>query len=197
MGLGKRSFRRKVSVLPCRFASTSSTLPQNSHRIWRQAPQGGVSVSVSATTATRRNWRAPSETALKTATRSAQSVRPYEAFSTLQPVWMRLAESSSAAPTWKWENGAWAFRRALSAASTSGSIMWGRLPACSGLSGRLAAAGQSFQLSILGSSARRNFTSVPRTILPVSSTSAWLIFCGRMPAAMLVTQEMPSARMPI
>src|SRR5580692_3759222 len=35
---------------------------------------------------------------------------------------MRPAESSSAAPTWKWENGAWAFSRARSAASTRRSI---------------------------------------------------------------------------
>ena len=33
-----------------------------------------------------------------------------------------------------------------------------------------------------GSSAFRNRTSVSRTMPPVSSTSSWLIFCGRMPA---------------
>ena len=53
-----------------------SMSPQNSHRIWRQAPQGGVRSSVSAAMAMRWNLRAPSEMALNTATRSAQSVSP-------------------------------------------------------------------------------------------------------------------------
>ena len=50
--------------------------PQNSHRIWRQAPQGAVGRGESATTAMASNSRRPSETALNTATRSAHSVRP-------------------------------------------------------------------------------------------------------------------------
>ena len=49
----------------------------------------------------------------------------------------------------------------------------------------------------LGSSAVRNRSSVSRTMAPVSRTSSWWIFCGRMPAAILVTQEMPSAFMPM
>src|SRR5207253_4324875 len=93
-GLGNKSFIWNFSVLPWRFTNVTSTSPQNSHRIWRQAPQGGVSTSVSAATTTRRNLRAPSEMALKTATRSAQTVRPYVAFSTLQPVKTRPDSSS-------------------------------------------------------------------------------------------------------
>ena len=50
--------------------------PQNSQMIWRQGPHGGVSFSVSHTTAMASNSRSPSEMALKMATRSAQSVRP-------------------------------------------------------------------------------------------------------------------------
>src|ERR1700683_4612547 len=53
------------------------------------------------------------------------------------------------------------------------------------------------QLSRRGSSAFKNFTSVPRTASPVSSTSAWSIFCGSTPAAMLVTHEIPRTRMPM
>src|SRR5581483_4528298 len=98
-GFGKRSFNWYVSVLPCRFTSVNSTSPQNSQRICRQAPHGGVRTSVSAATTTRRNLRTPSEIALKMATRSAQRVSPYVAFSTLHPVWILPSTSSTAAPT--------------------------------------------------------------------------------------------------
>ncbi len=50
--------------------------PQNSQRICRQAPHGGVKFSVSAATTALRKRRAPSEIALKIATLSAHSVRP-------------------------------------------------------------------------------------------------------------------------
>ena len=55
------------SARPCRFrfARITSASPQNSHRIWRHDPHGGVSASVSATTATASNPRSPSEIALK------------------------------------------------------------------------------------------------------------------------------------
>src|ERR1039457_281894 len=115
-GLGKRSFIWNFSVLPCRLTRITSMSPQNSQRIWRHAPQGGVRTSVSAATATRRHLRAPSEIALKTATRSAHIVRPYVAFSTLQPVKIRPDSSSIAAPTLNFENGAWAFSRTCNAA---------------------------------------------------------------------------------
>jgi len=55
---------------------TTGIFPQNSQRIWRQAPHGGVSLEASVTTATLTNFAAPSEIALNTATRSAQTVRP-------------------------------------------------------------------------------------------------------------------------
>ena len=50
--------------------------PQNSQRICRQAPQGAAGRGESATTAMASNSRSPSETALKTATRSAQMREP-------------------------------------------------------------------------------------------------------------------------
>ena len=50
--------------------------PPNSQSIWRQAPQGGVGASVSATTAMRAKRAVPSESALNIATRSAQIVSP-------------------------------------------------------------------------------------------------------------------------
>src|SRR5579885_1008314 len=71
----------------------------------------------------RRNFRAPSEIALKTATRSAHSVSPKVAFSILHPVNTRPFSSSSAAPTLKFENGAWAFSRARMASSASRLLM--------------------------------------------------------------------------
>src|SRR5258708_7501492 len=75
-GIGKSADMRWHSILPFRFARTTSASPQNSHRIWRHDPHGGVGVSVSATTATASNPRSPSEIALKIATLSAQSVTP-------------------------------------------------------------------------------------------------------------------------
>jgi len=50
--------------------------PQNSQMICRQAPQGGVSSAVSATTQIAWKRRSPSLTAFQIATRSAQTVRP-------------------------------------------------------------------------------------------------------------------------
>src|SRR5262245_61001626 len=63
--------------------------------------------------------RCPSESALNMATRSAQTVSPYVAFSTLQPVTIVPSSVSSAAPTLKCEYGATACSRARRAAATS------------------------------------------------------------------------------
>src|SRR3989442_14073478 len=87
----------------------TGTSPQNSQINWRHAPQGGVNVSVFVTTQMASNPRLPSLIALKIATRSAQTVRPYVAFSTLQPPKIRPEVARSAAPTRKLENGACAF----------------------------------------------------------------------------------------
>lgn len=64
--------------------STICSSLENSARTCRQAPQG-VPGPLSAT-ASRVNLREPAETAFPTATRSAQIVSPYEAFSMLHPV---------------------------------------------------------------------------------------------------------------
>src|SRR5689334_6962383 len=66
--------------------------------------------------------RSPSESALRSATRSAQTVRPYDAFSTLQPPKTRPARVRSAAPTLKPEYGAMARSRAARAAVTRASL---------------------------------------------------------------------------
>src|SRR5687767_4018807 len=63
--------------------------------------------------------RSPSDKAFSSATRSAQTVRPYEAFSTLQPPYTRPSAVISAAPTLKPEYGATACSRACRAAVTS------------------------------------------------------------------------------
>jgi hypothetical protein len=65
----------------------------------RLGPQCGVGESVSATTAIRVKDVLPSESAFTSATRSAQIVRPYDAFSMLQPAMMVPSLASSAAPT--------------------------------------------------------------------------------------------------
>src|SRR5713226_9864145 len=115
-GLGNKSFIWIVSVLPLRFARITGTSPQNSQINWRHAPQGGVRASVSVTTEIASKPRSPSLMALKMATRSAQTVRPYVAFSTLQPPKILPEVARSAAPTRKLEYGACAFSRACLAA---------------------------------------------------------------------------------
>src|SRR5712692_8365710 len=105
-----------ISILPFRFAIITGTSPQNSQINWRQAPQGGVSVSVSVITEMALKPRSPSLMALKMATRSAQTVRPYVAFSTLQPPKILPEVARSAAPTRKFEYGACAFSLACLAA---------------------------------------------------------------------------------
>src|SRR6267378_427775 len=103
-GFGKSSLIRRTWKSPLRFASTTGMSWQNSQMIWRQAPQGGVSVSVSVTTAMESNLSSPSLMALKMATRSAQRVRPYVAFSMLQPRKILPEGVWRAAPTLKLEN---------------------------------------------------------------------------------------------
>src|SRR5207302_1274908 len=70
----------------------------NSVNTWRQAPHGGAEAA-SAWTAIASNSACPAPTAANTAFRSAQLVRPYEAFSTLTPVTTSPLESRRAAPT--------------------------------------------------------------------------------------------------
>src|SRR5579859_1033274 len=98
---GNSSDIRRTVICPPRFERITSASRQNSHRICLHAPHGGVSRSVSATTATASKPRSPSERALKTATRSAQSVNPKVEFSILQPVKIRPEFARSAAPTRK------------------------------------------------------------------------------------------------
>ena len=62
---------------------TIGTFGLNSARNWRQAPHGETPPRL--TTAMAVNSRSPAATAVPAATRSAQFVRPNEAFSTLQP----------------------------------------------------------------------------------------------------------------
>src|SRR5690606_25470310 len=112
-----------VSVLPARFVIITGTSPQSSQMIWRHEPHGGVSRSVSATTAIRLKFRLPSETALNIATRSAQSVRPYVEVSILHPAMISPSSDSTAEPTRKPEYSANAFSRAAAAAFTNGSSL--------------------------------------------------------------------------
>ena len=68
----------------------------------------------------------PSEIALNTATRSAQSVSPYDAFSTLQPVTTAPSVARNAAPTLNLEYGACARSRASRAMLASSRSPGGR-----------------------------------------------------------------------
>jgi hypothetical protein len=106
-----------ISLFPFRFAKITGTSPQNSQISCRQAPHGGVNVSVSVTTAIALNFRSPSLIALKIATRSAHTVNPYVAFSTLHPPNIFPPTVRSAAPTWNPEYFACAFWRDFFATS--------------------------------------------------------------------------------
>src|SRR5258708_6907509 len=86
-GNGNRSRIRCVPFTAWRFARTTGMSPQYSQSNCRHGPHGGVGALVSATTAIIVKSRFPSESALSSATRSAQTVRPYDAFSTLHPVY--------------------------------------------------------------------------------------------------------------
>src|SRR6266849_8426776 len=127
-GFGKRLRICKTSTLPFRLARTTGTSPQNSQTSCRQAPQGEVRASVSVTTAMASKPRSPSLMALKMAMRAAQTVRPYVAFSTLQPPKILPEAARSAAPTRKLEYGAWALSRACLAAPIRWSYSLTRWP---------------------------------------------------------------------
>lgn len=77
---------------------------QNSANTCRQAPQGAWPPAVAIATA--RNVVCPAATAEPIATRSAQIVMPYDAFSTLQPTNTSPSSAIRAAPTAKWLYGA-------------------------------------------------------------------------------------------
>src|SRR5579872_660910 len=83
----------------------------NSKITCRQAPQGEQATPWSLVTATASIsiFGPSSATAEKMAVRSAQLVIPYEAFSTLQPLKICPLVRRMAAPTRKFEYGAWAF----------------------------------------------------------------------------------------
>jgi len=73
----------------------------NSFKTCRHAPHGGVREVVGVYTTTAVILDSPSDTALKTAVRSAQLVRPYEEFSTLHPEKILPELVHTAAPTAK------------------------------------------------------------------------------------------------
>src|SRR4029079_3250587 len=115
---GSRAPSVWLTALPVGGASNTSVVgAPSSVNTWRQAPQGVATGS--ATTATARIRFAPAATAAATALRSAQTVRPYDAFSTLQPACTRPRSSSTAAPTRNFEYGACARSRTARAAARS------------------------------------------------------------------------------
>ena len=90
----QRAQRSAIGVAGRRRAAA----PRWSARPARPAPGGrrrtGVGRVAGHDTATARIRFAPAATAAATALRSAQTVRPYDAFSTLQPTWMRPRSST-------------------------------------------------------------------------------------------------------
>src|SRR5215469_5129985 len=88
---------------------------------WRHAPHGahGAPLSLVTTTASISIFGPNSATAEKIAVLSAQLVMPYDAFSTLQPAKIFPFVRRTAAPTWKFEYGAWAFFITLLATCSS------------------------------------------------------------------------------
>lgn len=81
----------------------------NSNMNCRQAPHGNTNLFPFAAMAIAVNFLSPSETALENATRSAQILREYEAFSTFVPVYILLVFVNKAAPTAKREYGEYEF----------------------------------------------------------------------------------------
>ena len=76
---GRYSPRGRTTGAPARRGATATGMSalQNSASAWRQAPQGRAGArAVPPTMASARKRRRPSETALKSAVRSAQLVRP-------------------------------------------------------------------------------------------------------------------------
>ncbi len=101
--LGNKSFNEVAMSSRGSLVSTSQIGRswQNSARTWRQAPQGDTPPW--ETTTSPRNAVAPTAMALPIADRSAQTVSPSEAFSTLQPICSWAWSSIRAAPTAKFE----------------------------------------------------------------------------------------------
>ena len=75
-GNGSNSARRYSALRPLIERNWIWISPQYSHSSWRQAPQGGVIVAASVTTAISRNSCAPSLNAFHNATRSAHTLSP-------------------------------------------------------------------------------------------------------------------------
>lgn len=71
----------------------------NSASTWRQMPQGDPATGPAVTTTHATGSRSPAVTMAAMADRSAHSVAPKVAFSTLQPAWIRPDRVSKAAPT--------------------------------------------------------------------------------------------------
>ena len=106
LGKGRRSASENSWLSPARVQLVIKSVGTNSARTCRQAPQGTIGVSVSATITRATKSFSPWSIALPTQTRSAHIVRPKEMFSTLLPEIIRPDFSRSAAPTRKFEYGA-------------------------------------------------------------------------------------------
>lgn len=85
---------------------SAMALEANSLTTWRQAPQGGVGVSVGVQITMAVINLAPLEMTGKIAFLSADWVMPQETFSTLTPIWILLAPSKMAAASLNWLEGA-------------------------------------------------------------------------------------------
>ena len=86
--------------------STNKFAPPCSHNSWRHRPHGVTSVSLPTHATAIIRPPPPMWSAPKIA-HSAQSVSPYDAFSTLHPEMMRPSSTSAAAPTRNLEYGAY------------------------------------------------------------------------------------------
>src|SRR5262245_38429689 len=100
--------------------STCKDAPPASHSSWRQRPHGVSGSPVAPSTHTKATSRPPPDPCnADTRPHSAHNVRPYDAFSTLQPVTTRPSSTSAAAPTCKREYGAYARAATSRAAARS------------------------------------------------------------------------------
>src|SRR5450830_1617177 len=115
-----------IGLIPL-TVSTSRPGPPCSHRSCRQRPQGMSALPWASTHAKATSRPPPLTCSADTSAHSAHRVRPYDAFSTLQPTTIRPSSTSAAAPTGKREYGAYArvmtSRAAVRRASQSISVV--------------------------------------------------------------------------
>ena len=104
---GNAAGRSTVIGVGMPSTSTNSSAPPCSHNNWRHRPHGVTCVPL-PTHVTAISRPPPPMCSWPIMAHSAHNVRPYDAFSTLQPEMIRPSSTSAAAPTRNFEYGTYA-----------------------------------------------------------------------------------------